>query len=478
MVILQENIKQEPPVDIICYLPEYQPENFNESSTKPDELMETKGSENEKNQGKAKKIFKCDFCSKTYSSNVSLQRHRESTHLFDGKFYECDKCSYATKLKKNLQIHFLIHTSPFECLHCDKKFGAKVSLQRHLKHHEGPQKFNCFCGRSFKTLRAIKIHRIKQHGSDRLVEKSFECNTCPYAAKFEYLLKRHVLTHMKFFTCDHCGQKYAKEKQLKEHLTKCRKLLDFSCKFCPKNFQNFKTLNQHLKSHAGREECPICFQMLSASFIKEHIRRHKAQQEKPKLECKICSKLFLTSTHLKLHKTTHNKRYECDFCGHRLAKKGVLFQHILVHVNPEIFKCIVCQKVFKDRSNLLAHNKRSHLKFQTKNEKCPICHQMFSSSFITKHIKMHEIKKKRPQFQCEICAQQFFLLHDLKLHKTSHYKRFECDFCGQKFTSKLRYFVEHLLKHINPDSFKCIMCQKLFTTKYSLKTHKKICRQY
>lgn len=467
VLIHPDNIKQEPPVEFYCYLPD-QTENSNEKDP-PIKTEEIKSEE----------------ISVEASEEISKARKNISDEqkTLKHKKYECDNCSYKGLTKTRMFIHLRVHTRPFKCEVCQATFSSKLGLQRHSSNgHNQPKNFPCYCGRDFNTLRAMRIHRIKGHDEDKYKKKPFLCNFCPYAAKLKYLMIRHLKNnHMKSFECTYCGKKYSSEKRLINHLTggnrtKCRKLLDFSCKFCSKQFKNYKSLQQHIKSHAGREECPICLQMLSASFIKQHIRMHEVRKAKPKHQCEACSKLFVTGYQLSLHKRRYKKLFECDFCGHRLASKTSLMEHTFIHVNPETFKCLRCPRIFHCSSNLTAHTKKEHLKLSTKKEKCTICQQMFPVNDIAEHIKMHEVRKTRPTFQCEVCSKQFFMLDLFKQHKIEHKKHIECDFCGQKFMSNKRYFIEHLLKHVNPHSFKCKTCQRLYATKYSLKCHKKLCR--
>lgn len=477
--ICSVQVKQEPEVNFLLELPEFQP-SYNTCSylslrsTEVVKSIESRENMTRKT-AESQSLLGCNLCNRKYKTKGALQFHEKSTHNFGGQLYSCDKCSYQGILKAKLSFHMRVHSKPFKCLFCDERFSDMLSLEKHVKEHDGPKEFNCFCGKKFTSNRAIKIHKIKKHDEDCYKVKPFTCDICPYAAKFQYLLERHKRIHNKFLECPHCGKKFIDQKRLNLHVSgprKCRKLIDFSCQICKKFFKSLKTLRQHLKSHAEREKCPACLRMVSASFLKEHIRRHEIKKKEEMYKCEMCMKLFPSARNLKLHKVIHDKRLTCDLCGYTRATKKFLLIHILKHLDPKASSCKICLKVFSDKHKMLRH-KGNHCT-ETKKT-CPICSKKLEADNMFSHIKKHEIEKQSPKFRCEVCDKKFFIYDLLRTHEITHSKSIECDFCGKKYQSKDGYFEEHLKRHINPELFKCLTCQKEYSTQNSLKHHLEKC---
>lgn len=157
-------------------------------------------------------------------------------------------------------------------------------------------------------------------------------------------------------------------------------------------------------------------------MTREEIEARQAQQAEydaiitkffEKIRCPKCELLVHTFGDMRAHfRLDHNDDHgfvEC--CGRRFATRKFLAEHILVHYNPEHFKCKTCDKVCRDSTQLEIHE-QTHLpnpppsKYK-KTFQCEKCSKTFSSKasfehhMVAKHVPREEFK-----FECPECKKK------------------------------------------------------------------------
>lgn len=160
--------------------------------------------------------------------------------------------------------------------------------------------------------------------------------------------------------------------------------------------------------------------------------------------CRFCPKVFEERTQLNVHYThTHRDKpqYECEECHTVFAVKRELSTHMRIHSGEQPHTCTQCGKQFGTRQLLKKHwmwhtGERSHV--------CPHCGKaFFQKGHLTQHLMIHA--GGRPH-QCQLCQKTFIFKFDLNRHMKIHAERgFSCDKCARSFLKQLQ-LDEHILK--------------------------------
>lgn len=189
--------------------------------------------------------------------------------------------------------------------------------------------------------------------------------------------------------------------------------------------------------------------------------------------CDVCKKSFRDKTTLTFHLLHHVKsKYRCDICFSSFVHKKSLENHHLVH--GRLYKCEMCDREFKKKSNMKKHLQLVHLKLEL--FVCEICARTFkySRSYI-EHKRKHT--GERP-FKCDFdsCDKSFTTTKQKRLHVNVHHlaRTYTCEHCKKKFKYEL-YLKKHIREEHSERTFKCNLCE--FTAKQRSLLKKHSCSQ-
>ncbi|XP_074542174.1 uncharacterized protein LOC141802537 [Halichoeres trimaculatus] len=163
-----------------------------------------------------------------------------------------------------------------------------------------------------------------------------------------------------------------------------------------------------------------------------------------------------------------------------------------IQKNKETFSCSVCGKCFREKSNMIRHQKthkgddgrmsglnQLQIVETSSDVKCDSGKNLESSSECAssseqkkKLQKLEDKDKKEKPFCCSVCKKRFSLKKNLKRHMKCHSgeKPFTCSVCGKGLTTKAILY-RHMFCHSGEKPHSCSQCGKRFTAKHSLIEH-------
>lgn len=130
--------------------------------------------------------YKCTICNKAFGYKNGLIRHVRLTHDKERPF-QCNIChrrfGYKNILLEHQNIHFGI--KPYACNLCDKRFAARSNLVQHRLIHRKPF-CCCMCNKRFDKEPQLQRHLLTCQG------EALQCSICNYAASNQASLNKHI----------------------------------------------------------------------------------------------------------------------------------------------------------------------------------------------------------------------------------------------------------------------------------------------
>ncbi|XP_026749287.1 zinc finger protein OZF-like [Galleria mellonella] len=330
-------------------------------------------------------------------------------------------------LENTTAMPFRWCANKYMCFFCCCTFIDSSKLKEHTREeHQSPKLKNVL-------KRCIRNSTIKLDISE------IACKKCPKTIKnlddflehaavvHELVFNREVSAHVFTFklsdegmNCHECGQSFRFFGPLLKHAHRYHnKSSPFLCEICGRGFVGRANVDSHIKhTHSGTQN-----------------------------QCKKCQDVFPTLHSLKTHYEKVHKRMKCPKCPEVLGSRYLRKRHLaLVHdVQTSQFHCDECPRMFTEKSKLVQHKSRIHLKEKTVT--CEICgFKVFNKESLRRHMVRHD--DSRP-FECEICKKAFQRKKTLDFHRRIHTndKRYVCKDCGKAFVQvtslKLHIRVHH-----------------------------------
>ncbi|XP_015437887.1 PREDICTED: putative zinc finger protein 735 [Dufourea novaeangliae] len=175
------------------------------------------------------------------------------------------------------------------------------------------------------------------------------------------------------------------------------------------------------------------------------------------------------------HETVHNQqaKYMCVLCCKVYDKYYGFLTHVKRHKNKAKFSCEDCGKSFVHKKVLDSH-KAIHS--EERPHVCQTCGKTFrQQSALYIHSRCHLPDTMKNRFPCDQCDKRFSTKPNLVTHKRIHsgVRNFTCDQCGKSFIQKGN-LEAHFLTHSADKPYSCTQCSKAFKTPLQLKKHETV----
>ncbi|XP_077299972.1 uncharacterized protein LOC143920855 [Arctopsyche grandis] len=458
--------------------------------------------------------FRCPDCEKMFFKHGPYISHRVAhTDPSNQKMFICDLCGRSFEFKYMVRRHMVsLHSAAtsYYCEPCNRYFGQKSHLVRHMRRHNGPKEYKCpECELKFKNKFLLECH-VRNHNKER----PFKCHLCRKMYYFEFHLQTHLRAHFKKggLQCDVCERFFSTRSNLQRHYVIHGEKPDantgMQCKVCSTWHKNRHQLLKHMKkkhvTEQGLEdfayvnEIPAydesdsiavnnfdsTFQTDDSFVIKKEIKTEEALEpidyvddSITKVEIKIEPKDYFETDDdeskvddpIEKNKYMYDVKVESDLPDSESNKESKVSQLDIVQFIDEIekpHKCPVCSKAFKFQSKLKTHMgihnvERPHI--------CRVCNMSFNQE---RYLNQHMLRHGDKMLRCKLCPKIFKMSKSLNQHVKTHYgiKPYVCPRCDKSFTYPKSLEI-HSRVHTGVRPYVCNYCERAFTMKSGLQSH-------
>ncbi|KAA0710190.1 hypothetical protein E1301_Tti016727 [Triplophysa tibetana] len=439
----------------------------------------------------------CKICKKNFVSKVNLRTHMV-VHEAE-KPWTCKDCGKRFWKSSSLAVHEKSHwpVKPYACSICGKGFNLLKALKKHSQEHTGETPFSCsHCGHAFSALSALRMHQasktcvakrsdgetcdsegfIVSQGAEGQVNTPvyFKCQICKQLFKKWCQYTLHLQTHTSSspYLCFSCGQCYEKGSEVNVHCEVCCQSSgeEETCGGSVSEVMQRSELRSNNASDSlqstGEGECTRMTNDLS-----EFLRRdaHKSPIQRPTAQSPARSEISCTSSLECIEISPSLWKFQCSRCGQRFERYRTLCAHMHTHAPAFRYTCAHCGNSFERWSKLWLHQRHHHVKGRCYScAQCSLQFRFFSS--YKEH--MFEHAGQRP-YACPLCPETFIQEESLHTHQLESHQlpeSLKCDVCSKTFSS-LRNLVKHSLLHNGSTSHACLLCGLSFTNTRALQQH-------
>ena len=181
---------------------------------------------------------------------------------------------------------------------------------------------------------------------------------------------------------------------------------------------NEKRRHKHLENHHRITECSSCGLILFP--FQAQIHKQECRPETIRIyDCKSCSFSTKIKSYLKKHEDDHLlKTFSCDFCDKKFYTEDKKMKHE-TDIHSTIFPCPHCEKTFASLTSSRTHVSTSHVLVDNKMMlQCTVCHTIYENQTeLKKHMRVHKFGLKVGPFICPNCDKIFSSHYTLKDHK-------------------------------------------------------------
>ncbi|XP_075722026.1 uncharacterized protein LOC119167669 isoform X3 [Rhipicephalus microplus] len=377
------------------------------------------------------KPYTCKDCNKAFCTPFELDQHVR-THTGERPF-KCPTCACAfatlSTLLRHSNTHRRSNSVMYRCSVCPSLFRYAVTCAAHERTHRADCTHRCkTCNRVFPRAFNLKRH-MRLHDSD----EPHVCNMCDRSFNKKEHLNMHLQSCGKFRKCETCGKGFLEEAQLEAHIASQHDLATESLEEARLGDLLFEQAPADDESSSedgsGSNDLLSADQMTTNSGWSVRLRvrgktnapKAPARRHQHDLRYGI-----VPSQNLQCSSTRSlPQKHVTGECGTDEASKSPgKAADGTQDTSIPIYQCPSCNDRFKEWAALKAHAAVRHelvLSSSSFQFACHICDKTFrQNSNLKTHLKSHD---RVVQFECDICGMGFTLKHHYRRHRSNiHYK--------------------------------------------------------
>ncbi|CAH2100609.1 unnamed protein product [Euphydryas editha] len=323
-----------------------------------------------------------------------------------------------------------------------------------IRYHDGANYVCALCPETYPLPSELKLHVLEEH--DQIDKSSFMegHRLTSYVVKLDITNLRCLICHSEIEGFDHLFEHLntvhgkGLHTDIPNHILPFRFVGNgFDCVQCPKSFEHFKLIQEHMSVHYGNYLCETCnSRFVNKRTMQNHANRHK----KGDFPCSQCAKIFDTNrkklNHEKFVHAGDYKRKKCPYCQEKFTNYAKKRSHMVKEhgAEPLSVKCDICKKTFSTRARLRGHTRRDHMECQHACTECEM--RFFTKMELVKHMVKHSPLR---EYQCDICQKAYARKHTLREHLKIHanIRNFKCELCAYTFVQKCSWKTHMRNKH-------------------------------
>ncbi|XP_069089496.1 zinc finger protein 182-like isoform X1 [Pleurodeles waltl] len=383
----------------------------------------------------------------------------------------------------------------YQCPLCGKSFSKKEHANRHQKSHMTSENgtsadFGIVSPQSGQSNATLRTNSE---------EAKYWCDECEKSFSNSYKLRVHQRNHTgeRPYKCSECDKRFITNAYLKFHfrIHTDQGSITRGAAASPEEFVERPTVHE-TSFRETIEIIPSCFEdlykqprgpMKRKSYPSEYI------VDKP-YECTFDFN-ELTNPHFEQTVRNSQRVFHCPICGKSFRERDNVLKHQRIHTSEELrkvfmtprfsnsaqthivketrYRCNQCEKCFSKSSRLRVHQ-RIHT--GERPYQCKECKKRFiKDSHLKVHLRIHT--GERP-YQCRVCGKGFSKSYNLKVHVRVHTgeRPYTCLECGRSFSVNSS-LLAHQRTHTGEKPFICFECGRGFRQKSSLIDHQKTHRR-
>ena len=191
-------------------------------------------------------LTKCELCPKSFSNKQKVANHVRRSHK--KVWIKCDICKKDVA-KDRIMTHKKIHTADkdgkiYKCDFCTKTFPTMAYLRQHIRRiHSEQKRFQCdICYKYYPSNSGLKVHIRNEHEERKL----YTCDICEVSVGSIAYLKRHYANIHDRIPKKSCNICLKLVRDLTSHQRFEHTKGESKCELCSKVFKNRHYLSKHI----------------------------------------------------------------------------------------------------------------------------------------------------------------------------------------------------------------------------------------